>query len=57
MLHLHPNTVDYRLRRIAVRTGLDPTRPADLPRITAALAARDAERAAGGHTPGARTVP
>ncbi len=47
VLHLHPNTVDYRLRRIAVRTGLDPTRPADLPRITAALAARDAERAAG----------
>ncbi|MFD4910707.1 PucR family transcriptional regulator [Kitasatospora purpeofusca] len=46
VLHLHPNTVDYRLRRIAVRTGLDPTRPADLPRITAALAARDAERAA-----------
>ncbi|WP_037781786.1 PucR family transcriptional regulator [Kitasatospora purpeofusca] len=46
VLHLHPNTVDYRLRRIAVRTGLDPTRPADLPRIAAALAARDAERAA-----------
>ncbi|MEV6977785.1 helix-turn-helix domain-containing protein [Kitasatospora sp. NPDC093806] len=43
-LHLHPNTVDYRLRRIAVLTGLDPTRPADLPRIAAALAARDAER-------------
>ncbi|SDT25071.1 PucR C-terminal helix-turn-helix domain-containing protein [Streptomyces sp. TLI_053] len=57
VLHLHPNTVDYRLRRIAARTGLDPTRPADLPRITAALAARDAERAAAGHTPGARTVP
>ncbi|MFJ4097053.1 PucR family transcriptional regulator [Kitasatospora sp. NPDC089913] len=56
VLHLHPNTVDYRLRRIAARTGLDPTRPADLPRITAALAARDAERAAAGHTPGARTV-
>ncbi|MFJ3793654.1 PucR family transcriptional regulator [Kitasatospora sp. NPDC090091] len=41
-LHLHPNTVDYRLRRIAVLTGLDPTRPADLLRITAAIAARDA---------------
>ncbi|MFJ8436484.1 PucR family transcriptional regulator [Kitasatospora sp. NPDC094019] len=60
VLHLHPNTVDYRLRRIAVRTGLDPARPADLPRITAALAARDAERAAAGHTPDAprgRTAP
>ncbi|WP_053649900.1 helix-turn-helix domain-containing protein [Streptomyces sp. XY431] len=57
VLHLHPNTVDYRLRRIAVRTGLDPTRPADLPRITAALAARDAERAAAGHALGTRTAP
>ncbi|MEU6232808.1 helix-turn-helix domain-containing protein [Kitasatospora sp. NPDC047058] len=43
-LHLHPNTVDYRLRRIAVLTGLDPTRPADLLRITAAIAAHDAAR-------------
>ncbi|WP_030059025.1 MULTISPECIES: PucR family transcriptional regulator [Streptomyces] len=42
-LHLHPNTVDYRLRRIAVLTGLDPTHPADVLRITAALAARTAE--------------
>ncbi|GAA2997595.1 helix-turn-helix domain-containing protein [Streptomyces lactacystinicus] len=44
-LHLHPNTVDYRLRRIAALTGLDPTRPADVPRITAAIAARTAEQA------------
>ncbi|MEU1288455.1 helix-turn-helix domain-containing protein [Kitasatospora sp. NPDC005856] len=43
-LHLHPNTVDYRLRRIAALTGLDPTRPADVPRITAAIAARTAEQ-------------
>ncbi|MFD4661015.1 PucR family transcriptional regulator [Kitasatospora sp. NPDC058444] len=43
-LHLHPNTVDYRLRRIAALTGLDPTRPADIPRITAAIAARTAEQ-------------
>ncbi|MFD5464310.1 PucR family transcriptional regulator [Kitasatospora sp. NPDC127059] len=43
-LHLHPNTVDYRLRRIAVLTGLDPARPADVLRITAAIAARTAER-------------
>ncbi len=41
ILHVHPNTVDYRLRKIAVQTGLDATRPADLPRIAAALAARD----------------
>ncbi|MFI6444511.1 PucR family transcriptional regulator [Kitasatospora sp. NPDC050543] len=40
-LHLHPNTVDYRLRRIAALTGLDPGRPGDLLRITAALAARE----------------
>ncbi|MFJ9611180.1 PucR family transcriptional regulator [Kitasatospora sp. NPDC101176] len=45
-LHLHPNTVDYRLRRIAALTGLDPARPADVLRITAAIAARTAERAA-----------
>ncbi|WP_052390546.1 PucR family transcriptional regulator [Streptomyces sp. NRRL B-24484] len=44
-LHLHPNTVDYRLRRIAALTGLDPARPADLLRLTAAVAAHDAERA------------
>ncbi|MFF4926551.1 PucR family transcriptional regulator [Kitasatospora sp. NPDC001261] len=44
-LHLHPNTVDYRLRRIAALTGLDPARPADLPRIAAAIAARTAEQA------------
>ncbi|MER6303387.1 helix-turn-helix domain-containing protein, partial [Kitasatospora sp. NPDC001539] len=43
-LHLHPNTVDYRLRRIAVLTGLDPSRPADALRITAAIAARAAEQ-------------
>ncbi|MFF2080711.1 PucR family transcriptional regulator [Kitasatospora sp. NPDC058162] len=43
-LHLHPNTVDYRLRRIAVLTGLDPARPADVLRITAAIAARTAEQ-------------
>ncbi|MFJ6623285.1 PucR family transcriptional regulator [Kitasatospora sp. NPDC091335] len=44
-LHLHPNTVDYRLRRIAALTGLDPTRPADVPLITAAIAASAAEQA------------
>ncbi len=39
-LHLHPNTVDYRLRRVVALTGLDPSRPADLQHIGAALVAR-----------------
>lgn len=46
-LRVHPNTVDYRLRRIAELTGLDPGRPADLPRIHAALAALVAPGSAG----------
>jgi sugar diacid utilization regulator len=25
--HLHPSTVDYRLRRVVALTGLDPARP------------------------------
>lgn len=41
-LHLHPNTVDYRLRKIAKLTGLDTTVATDLPRIRAALAAHAA---------------
>lgn len=40
MLHIHPNTVDYRLRRIAALTGLDPALPSHLPLLVAALAAR-----------------
>ncbi|MFI6711815.1 PucR family transcriptional regulator [Nonomuraea sp. NPDC050478] len=39
-LHVHPNTVDYRLRRAVTLTGLDPMDPAQLQRIGAALAAR-----------------
>jgi hypothetical protein len=41
-LHIHPNTVDYRLRRVRDLTGVDPTHPAGLPRVIAALAARRA---------------
>ncbi|MGY0234517.1 PucR family transcriptional regulator [Longispora urticae] len=41
-LHVHPNTVDYRLRKVAALTGLDASQPGELPRIAAALAARDA---------------
>ncbi|MCF6467639.1 PucR family transcriptional regulator [Nonomuraea sp. MG754425] len=40
LLHVHPNTVDYRLRRVVGLTGLDPMDPAHLQRIGAALAAR-----------------
>ncbi|WP_327084938.1 helix-turn-helix domain-containing protein [Nonomuraea sp. NBC_01738] len=40
LLHVHPNTVDYRLRRAASLTGLDPVDPAQLQSIGAALAAR-----------------
>lgn len=39
-LHVHPNTVDYRLRRAVSLTGLDPVDPAQLQCIGAALAAR-----------------
>ncbi|MCP3798360.1 helix-turn-helix domain-containing protein [Allokutzneria sp. A3M-2-11 16] len=42
-LHVHPNTVDYRLRRIAELTGLDPTDLTDIALINAALAARAAQ--------------
>ncbi|MFI7115973.1 PucR family transcriptional regulator [Amycolatopsis sp. NPDC049868] len=43
-LHVHPNTVDYRLRRIADLTGLDPTRLEHIALLNAALAARAATR-------------
>lgn len=41
-LHVHPNTVDYRLRRVQTLTGLDPTSTADVNLIGAALVARTA---------------
>ncbi|MEC3979180.1 PucR family transcriptional regulator [Amycolatopsis sp. H20-H5] len=41
-LHIHPNTVDYRLRRVQQLTGVDPVQPAGLPRMLAAVAARRA---------------
>ncbi|MFI6101126.1 PucR family transcriptional regulator [Lentzea sp. NPDC051213] len=41
-LHVHPNTVDYRLRRVAELTRLDPTRIEHVTLLTAALAARSA---------------
>ncbi|MFE0459626.1 PucR family transcriptional regulator [Kitasatospora sp. NPDC058965] len=45
--HVHPNTVDYRLRRITTLTGLNPSDHADGLRLTAALAALDITARAG----------
>ncbi|MEU8779289.1 helix-turn-helix domain-containing protein [Streptomyces sp. NPDC048606] len=42
-LQVHPNTVDYRLRKAAEFTGLDAGRGTDVLTLRAALAARDAE--------------
>ncbi|MFD9888523.1 PucR family transcriptional regulator [Amycolatopsis sp. NPDC059027] len=39
-LHVHPNTVDYRVRRAVTLTGLDPADPAQLQHIGAALIIR-----------------
>ncbi|MGW6122355.1 PucR family transcriptional regulator [Nocardia sp. NPDC055165] len=53
VLHVHPNTVDYRLNKIAEITGLDPTQPDGIWRLRSALVARmtgagEKELAAGG---------
>ncbi|MBB5917390.1 hypothetical protein BJY24_006302 [Nocardia transvalensis] len=40
MLHIHTNTVDYRLKRIAHLTGYDPTRADDLWCLISALVVR-----------------
>ncbi|GAA3670846.1 hypothetical protein GCM10022224_038850 [Nonomuraea antimicrobica] len=39
-LHIHPNTLDYRLRRVAELTGLNPADELALQKLAAALAAR-----------------
>ncbi|MFE3187997.1 PucR family transcriptional regulator [Nocardia sp. NPDC059240] len=39
-LHIHANTVDYRLKRVGQLTGLDPAQPADLWYLRSALIAR-----------------
>lgn len=46
-MYVHRNTVTYRLRRIRERTGLDPTRMADLAALSAGLLLRDAAEGAG----------
>ncbi|HVK23673.1 MAG TPA: helix-turn-helix domain-containing protein [Actinokineospora sp.] len=43
-LRVHPNTVDYRLRKITALTGLDVARDQDLMTVRAALSAHDASR-------------
>ena len=45
LLHIHPNTVDYRLRRITELTGVDATQPSGIQRLVVALAAQRAESA------------
>ncbi|HVX70458.1 MAG TPA: helix-turn-helix domain-containing protein [Mycobacteriales bacterium] len=39
-LHVHPNTLDYRLRRVVELTGIDPATARGLQLVGAALAAR-----------------
>nr|WP_269091045.1 helix-turn-helix domain-containing protein [Actinopolymorpha cephalotaxi] len=39
-LHVHPNTLDYRLNRVAKLTRLDPGRPAHAQLLAAAVIAR-----------------
>ncbi len=39
ILHIHPNTLDYRLRRIRELTGLSPNAPRDIQTLGAALSA------------------
>jgi hypothetical protein len=39
-LHVHPNTLDYRLRRVVELTGIDPATTRGLQLVGAALAAR-----------------
>ncbi|HWC35587.1 MAG TPA: helix-turn-helix domain-containing protein [Mycobacteriales bacterium] len=39
-LHVHPNTLDYRLRRVVELTGMDPSTTRGLQLLGAALAAR-----------------
>lgn len=48
-MNIHPNTVDYRLRRVGEMVGLDLADPFDLQRILAALTALGAAGGQPGH--------
>lgn len=48
-LHIHPNTVDYRMAKIRRLTGCDPTRPDDAYQLRTALIAHEAELATSDH--------
>lgn len=41
LLHLHPNSIDYRLRRITGLIGVDAARSSNVPVLVAAIAALD----------------
>ncbi|MEU1728932.1 helix-turn-helix domain-containing protein [Nonomuraea sp. NPDC005692] len=43
-LHIHRNTLDYRLRRVSVLTGLDLAEPAQARLLAAAITARELTR-------------
>lgn len=45
-LHVHPNTVDYRLGRVLTRTGMEATMPEGAAQLRAARVANRLERAA-----------
>jgi hypothetical protein len=42
-LHVHPNTLDYRLRRVQELTGLDLDKPGDIALLVLALSAQSLE--------------
>lgn len=48
LLSLHPNSVDYRMRKVGDLTGIDLTDAQQVATVTAALAALRARRAEGG---------
>ena len=48
---MHPNTLDYRLKRVEELTGLDLARPDDLMLTALALKQRALDGAVNGHKP------
>lgn len=50
LLHIHTNTVDYRLRRVAQLTGLDPAQSSGLWQLRSAMIARSFHAGPPAHT-------